>query len=225
MLRPNANRQKTSGPIGKNIVNPGLPPHGREGQIAHTLKPDGPGPALTEQMPGIHRNISHDLPTTMDATFMTRGLRGLALAAMLIIAQGCGGSDDPASGNNNTSKGSVSANVNGAAWSATTVQSTYQGGVLGIGGAQISGAENKQINISGLVSGPGTYQLGLIAPLTVTYAEGSGTSVKTFVARSGSVKVDAISATSAKGSFSFEAQDQQGNGTRSVTEGTFDVKF
>lgn len=142
--------------------------------------------------------------------------------AVIVIATGCGGDDNPT---NTTANGSVSAKVNGSAWSATTVQATYQSSVLGIGGSQISGAENKQINISGLVAGPGTYQLGLISPINISYTEGSAANVKIFTAKSGTLKVDQISASGAKGSFSVEAQDQAATGTRSITEGAFDVKF
>ncbi len=148
------------------------------------------------------------------------------LIAIVIIAAGCG--DDNPTGND-TANGSISAKVDGAAWSATNVQASNKSGVLGIGGAQISGAENKQINIAGLVSGVGTYQLGLFSGITVTYAEGSLGNIKTFVAHSGTLKVDELSSSGAKGTFSFEAREQNASGagsaTRTVSDGTFNVKF
>lgn|GEM_PF-2240868 len=162
---------------------------------------------------------------TMKTPILNRSLWMLTLAAMIAV-QGCSDDDNPAG---NTTKGSVSAKVNGTAWSANQVQATYQSSVLGIGGSQISGAENKQINISGLVPGTGTYQLGLISPISLSYTEGTAANVKIFTAKSGTLKVDELSASGAKGSFSFTGQEQSSSGagseTRSVTDGTFDVKF
>lgn len=157
--------------------------------------------------------------------------RILSIAATLVlgifIAAGC--SDDPASGND-TSKGSMSAKVNGTAWSAGQItQATWQNGVLGIGGTKIDGGNSKQIIITGLVSAPGDYTIGGITGLQGNYSDGSATGVMTFVAQSGTLKVEELSATGAKGTFSFEAKEQTqagpGTATRSITEGTFNVKF
>lgn len=141
---------------------------------------------------------------------------------------GCG--DDPASGND-TGKGTMSAKVNGTAWNPSSItQASYQNNVLAIGGAQIDGGNNKQIIITGLVSGPGEYQLGGFTGLQGNYSDGSAASIRTFVAQSGTLKVDELSASGAKGTFSFEAKEQMlgggaGTETRSITEGKFDVKF
>lgn len=154
-------------------------------------------------------------------------------AATLVIGvlflAGCG-DDDPASGND-TGKGTMSAKVNGTTWNPSQItQATYQNNVLAIGGAQIDGGNNKQIIITGLVSGPGDYQLGGFTGLQGNYSDGSAASIRTFVAKSGTLKVESLSASGAKGTFSFEAQEQMlggGPGTevRSITEGKFDVKF
>ncbi len=152
---------------------------------------------------------------------MHRILRYLSVA-IILVAAGCG-EDNPTGGN--SSKGSISAKVDGNSWSATDVQAVYTSGVFNIGGAQISGGDNKQINIGGMISAPGTYQLGGFSGITVTYTEGSAANVKIFLTQSGTMKVDQLTSTGAKGTFSFQAKEQQGSGVRSVTEGTFDVKF
>lgn len=152
---------------------------------------------------------------------------GIAAASLLLLSA-CGGSDSTPTGNN--SKGSISAKVDGSAWSATTVQGTWSNGVLGFAGSQIIGAENKQINIAGPIAKAGTYQIGLLTGITATYAEGSGAGVKTFAAQSGTLKVDELTTSGAKGTFTAEVAEQQlvggTTGTkRSITAGTFDVKF
>ncbi len=145
-------------------------------------------------------------------------LLGLSILCAVVFT-GCS-SDDNGTDNNNNSNGSVTAKVNGTSWSATTVQATWTSNVLGIGGAQIIGGENQQINISGMVAATGTYQLNGFSGVIATYGKGSGTSVEPFAAQSGTLKVDELSSSGAKGTFSFQT-----NGGPSITEGTFDVKF
>ncbi len=59
---------------------------------------------------------------TMKTSILNRSLLMLTLAAMIAV-QGCGDDENPAG---NTTKGSVSAKINGTAWSANQVQATYQ---------------------------------------------------------------------------------------------------
>jgi hypothetical protein len=161
----------------------------------------------------------------MAPTRIRHGAVALALVALGAIA-GC--SDDSTAPT--SSRGSVAATISGSTWSASDVQSTWQSGVLGIGGAQISGGNNRQINITGLVSAPTTVQLGLFSGITATYTEAVGGAVKIFVAQSGTLTVTTLTNSGATGSFAFEARQQQSGGgsgteTRSITSGTFDVKF
>ncbi|MEO5931567.1 MAG: DUF6252 family protein [Candidatus Kapaibacterium sp.] len=149
----------------------------------------------------------------------------LVLFCGMMIAA-CG--SDPASSTNTTPNGSISAKVSGASWAATNVQSTWQSNVLSLGGSQIQGSGNQQINITGLISKTGTYQLNPFAGLNASYTEATtsgGVSAKIFSVTSGTLVVGTLSATGASGTFSFEAKESQGTGTRSITEGKFDVKF
>jgi hypothetical protein len=155
-----------------------------------------------------------------------RTLLALAIACCLMAALGC--SDDPAS-SNTTANGSVSAKVGGTAWAATNVQASWSSNVLALGGSQIKGSDNFQINISGMIPSTGTYQLNPFAGLNASYTESSsagGISVKIFSVTGGTLVVDKLTSSGASGTFSFEAKDSQGGtATRSITEGKFDVKF
>jgi hypothetical protein len=143
-------------------------------------------------------------------------------ASLVLLTVGC--SDDPASGT--TANGSVGAKVGGGAWTATNVQSTWASNVLQIGGSEISGGNNRQINLNMMASAPGTYQINPFAGTNATYTEGSGASVKIFSGTTGQIVVTTLSSSGATGTFSFSATESQGGSeTRSITEGTFDVKF
>ncbi len=150
----------------------------------------------------------------------------LLLACTLIPVAGCG--DDEPTGNS-TPNGSVSAKVSGSNWSATNVQAVWTNNVLSIGGSQINGGNNNQINLTAMASGPGTFQVNPFAGVNATYTESTSTggiSVKIFSGSSGTITVERISSSGATGTFSFEAAEAQGgSGSRSITEGKFDVKF
>lgn len=155
-----------------------------------------------------------------------KAIRALIIA-IAVLAAGCG-SDEPTAPI--TGNGSMTAKVNGDNWGATAITAVYSGGNVSIGGTQIAGGSSKQFNISGMMSGPGTYSVGLLTPTRIQYSEGSMASVKTFLPKSGQIVVESLSSTGAKGTFSFEAQEQvlgggQGTDTRSITNGSFDVKF
>jgi hypothetical protein len=164
----------------------------------------------------------------MEKSIMKHRIVSVVLVALACIVAGC--KDDPASNTTTTPNGSVSAKVNGSAWAASSVQATWQSNVLSIGGSQLNGSNNHQINIAGLVSQTGTYQLNPFAGLNANYTEAGvsqgGLSSKIFSVTSGTLVVNTLTATGASGTFSFEAKDAQGGTeTRSITEGKFDVKF
>jgi hypothetical protein len=161
-----------------------------------------------------------------------RRILTLLLAFCTLLAVGCGSDDSPTG--NTTGNGSVTAKVNGGNWSATNISGTYSGTdpnkVLAIGASEISGSMNRQFNITAIVSGTGTYQFTLLGPNSVMYSEGSGAGITTYRATGGSLVVDEVSASGAKGTFTCEAQEQilgggQGSRTVSITEGKFDVTF
>jgi hypothetical protein len=82
----------------------------------------------------------------------------------------------------------------------------------------------------GFIAGPGTFQIGPVGQPTnalITEASGHGWHAQSTIG-SGSVTIASITATTAKGTFSFTAPAVDGTGatgTKVVTEGTFDLKF
>jgi hypothetical protein len=145
------------------------------------------------------------------------------LVICAIVAVGCG--DDATT--NATGNAGMSAKVDGNAWSPGTITAHNASGTLVIGGTEISGANNRQINISvpGATAG-NSYQIGGTIGLTFNYIEGSMASVNIFSATSGTVTISEFSSSGAKGSFSVTAAGTNGaTGTRTINEGSFNVTF
>jgi hypothetical protein len=117
----------------------------------------------------------------------------------------------------------VSATIDGVAWTAVTNVSFYTPGV----GLVIEAGDLKTLlGISAPVTGPGTYPLnsdaayGNVEPL----AGGEWSSDQT--GGSGSVTVTTVTANHAVGTFAFNAVSTDGKGSvKHVTNGKFDVKY
>lgn len=140
----------------------------------------------------------------------------LGAAAMLVLS--CSKSDSDSSTNPTATGGSMSATVAGTAWQANTVSAVRTSGVLAMVGAQIAGEQNKQININGMVSGTGEYDLAPFASfVSATYAEGTGAGAAGSIAQSGTLVVTELGSR-VKGTFSFRTQ----SGVQ-ITNGTFDI--
>ena len=141
-------------------------------------------------------------------------------------------SDDPTS---STQNGSMTAKVDGEGWGASTLSANNAGGALVIVGSQIdaSGGETKQISITVLNASVEEFELGGVNSATgtvITYAEGaSAASLKTYSSISGTIKIDELTSTGAKGSFTTTVEHNQAgqnDGTKhEITEGSFDVTF
>ncbi|MCB0711093.1 MAG: hypothetical protein KDD67_02050 [Ignavibacteriae bacterium] len=141
-------------------------------------------------------------------------------------------SDDPTS---STPNGSMTAKVDGDAWGATSLSAQNVAGNLIIVGSQIdiAGGETKQINMTVSNAAVGEYQLGGINSATgrtITYAEGASVaSLKSYSSISGTIKIDELTSTGAKGSFTTTVehnQSGQNDGTKhEITEGKFNVTF
>lgn len=152
---------------------------------------------------------------------------GFMIVLGLVLLSSCK-SDSTSSNNTNNSNSTagVSATVNGGAWAATTVQAVWKNNALGIGGVEVAGIASRQINISGVVTQPGTYQLGPTTGIIATFTDATAAGVKIFIVSSGSLVVEELSATGAKGTFQYEARESNGGSeTRSITNGRFNVKF
>ena len=120
----------------------------------------------------------------------------------------------------------MTATVGGASFAATCVTGSLTSGVLTVGGnlGASQGGTQEQITIAlpGATAG-GTVSLGM-GP-TATYAKIVGTDAsQTYVATSGTVRVESMSASGAKGTFSFTGRNNGGQ-TISVASGAFDITF
>ena len=147
----------------------------------------------------------------------------LTLATLLVTA--CGSDSGTNSGDDNT----MSATVAGTAWSGTlAVQGTHGGNVLAVSGT--NGTYQIQLTIPG-VAATGTFNVGpgiLGVAMLVHGTPGPPGWSRSRVGGAGSITVTTRPATRAAGTFPSAAADSPGTsatGTRSVTNGSFDVQF
>ncbi|MBK6494210.1 MAG: hypothetical protein IPO52_12535 [Gemmatimonadetes bacterium] len=147
----------------------------------------------------------------------------LTLATLLVTA--CGSDSGTNSGDDNT----MSATVAGTAWSGTlAVQGTHGGNVLAVSGT--NGTYQIQLTIPG-VAATGTFNVGpgnLGVAQLVQVTTGTPAWTSSLVGGAGSITVTTLTATRAAGTFTFTAAASPGTsatGTRSVTNGSFDVQF
>ena len=152
----------------------------------------------------------------------------VVLVAAATIAA-CGGSDGgPASPNpnQNTSKSTMSARIDGTQWTATAVGVTARNGALIVAGANGAGVG---IGIgASMIQGTGTQTFG------PTSAANGGVTASTMswgansFQGSGSVTLTTLTANRATGTFTFSAPALGAGSTpspRVVTSGVFDVTF
>lgn len=155
----------------------------------------------------------------------------LVLVAAAISVAACGGDDDgPASPNQNqnTSKSTMSARIDGAQWTATNVGVTARNGALIVAGGNTTG-----IGIgfgASMIQGTGTQTFG---PGIVSAANGSVTATTmawgaNSFQGSGSVTITTLTVNHAVGTFLFSAPALIAGSTpspRVVTAGVFDVTW
>jgi hypothetical protein len=152
-------------------------------------------------------------------------LRPTALALVVVLASGCGGDSGTNPGDDNT----MSATVAGTAWSGTlAVQGTHGGNVLAVSGT--NGTYQIQLTVPG-VAATGTFNFGpgnLGVAQLVQVTTGTPAWTSSLVGGAGSITVTTLTTTRAAGTFTFTAAASPGTsatGTRTVTNGTFDVQF
>ena len=121
----------------------------------------------------------------------------------------------------------LTASIDGVAFNASlAVQGSYTSNVLSFGGVTAN-ARGVFIAIPNITA-TGTFDLGPTRQPVLTVNIGSQAWVTTSVGGSGTVTVSSLSATRATGSFSFIAAPATGSGavgTKTVTNGVFDVTF
>ncbi|RZL16471.1 MAG: hypothetical protein EOO89_11465 [Pedobacter sp.] len=151
-------------------------------------------------------------------------LKNLILAGLvLFFVSACKKSDDV-----NVTDGTMSAKIDGTAWTAgLAVQATKTSGVLSIGGTGNGGQIN--LNVLGYTA-PGTYQLGGTAtnpnhaiyttttmpPSSYSNMVGQGSGTLTITSESGGY---------VEGTFNFTAKNPTGGAIITITEGKFKAKL
>lgn len=164
--------------------------------------------------------------------------RWIGLAWLALVAFGCGGDNGnptgPGNGGNNGGN-SMSATIDGQAWSNDAGGVSVSGapndqgvGLMIITGIKVSPVSSVSITL-GYVLGPGTYPLGVNHLTTQggfgTYSRDSNGWVTPLSGQAGSVTITTRTATRIAGTFNFTADPTGGSGGASVvvTNGSFDV--
>ncbi len=157
---------------------------------------------------------------------MQRNLIRLTVSAGLFLLAACGGSSttSPSGGGN----GGLSADIDGAHWTAVASTVRSANGVLSIGAADASGLT---IGMAFPDQGPGTYAISqqqLITNFTLSL-NGSESWAASAIQGSGSVIITSRTANHIVGTFSFSAPGFTGSPvpttTKVVTNGKIDVTY
>jgi len=155
-----------------------------------------------------------------------RTLMRVALPCLLVTALGCGGDN---TGPNGQTNGDMSAKFDGSSWSSVATFATRNATNAGTITA-VSGADEHSIALAFAFvdTGVGTYTIDGTSATNAVLTDGGKGWVASAVGGSGTVTVTTLDATHIVGTFAFSMTASPGTGatgTKSVTQGTFDVKF
>lgn len=143
---------------------------------------------------------------------------------------GCdSGSDDDDGGNNPNNAGTLTATADGSSFQSELVTVTFQSGVLSIAGITNAdgsdGSTQRQIILTIPNAATGTFGVSPFMGVIATYADADLTNpANAYAGTSGQIVIDALSDSSAEGSFSFTATNNGGD-TVEISNGQFDVTF
>ncbi len=148
------------------------------------------------------------------------------MSSLLVTALGCGGDN---TGPNGQTNGDMTAKIDGSSWSSVATFATRtatNGGTI----VAFSGADTHEttIAIAFVDTGVGTYAISQTSPTNASLIQGAKGWVSSVVGGGGSLTVTTLDATHIVGTFSFNMVPSDGTGAtgdRSVTQGSFDVKF
>lgn len=148
--------------------------------------------------------------------------RSLILFMALLLAA-CG-SDSPA-GPNAGGNGNMSARIDGESWSSVMEQVSFSAGAIIVAGADGAG---RAIGMGWREEGVGSYTIGPGELANANFTSGAALWNASAQQGSGTVVVTARSPNRVAGTFSFTLEpvpNTDATGTRSVTQGTFDLTF
>jgi hypothetical protein len=156
-----------------------------------------------------------------------RTLMRVAMSCLLVSALGCGGDN---TGPNGQTNGDMTAKIDGSSWSSVatfaTRNATNGGTIVALSGAD---ANSTAIGMAFVDTGVGTYTITGTSVTNADLIESGGHSwTAGSLGGSGTLTVTTLDATHVVGTFAFTMAPTSGtgaSGTRSVTQGTFDVRF
>ena len=147
------------------------------------------------------------------------------LAALLLLGlTSCGGGDSPTD-IPLPATGSMSASIDGSAWSAAQAQAVRGGGAVTLAGTDIA---LLSLGLAFQDTGTGTYTLGPGQGVTASVSDPQNIWSANDLQGSGTITVTTLDATRVAGTFSFIAPASPNSGppaSRTVTSGAFDVPF
>ena len=199
-----------------------LAAHSGSGQVLEfegvSIRRPGPGWAAMPPF-GTHTTFAEDLEVK----------RLSALVLTTLLAVGCGSDSPTGLGNGGPANGSLTFNVDGSAWSATIITpaiTSLASGVSAIG----AGNTQNTIAFAWLDQGVGTYMIGSGSAMnaSLTSIGGSQSWVANSQAGSGTMVVTQRTDSRIVGTFQFQLAAGQGSGatgTRTITNGAFDITF
>lgn len=152
-------------------------------------------------------------------------MRYLLAAAITLGIAACGGSPTGPSGPSN---GSLTAQIDGSSFAATSIAVTFTSGILAI-----AGSDNAQRTLGFGVAGaaPGTFTVGVTSPANASLVVASGSGAQSWQAAqtngSGSITIASLTANRVVGTFQFVVVPLAGGatGNKTITQGAFDVTF
>ena len=145
-------------------------------------------------------------------------------AIMILLTSACGGGSDDVTGTL-SGNGTMTATIDGKAWSSVTPAAQYKNSTLSITGLDVSLSTSMSIGF--IAAGPGTFSLALGNSATglAIVARGSQSWTTAGPGGTGSVTLTTLTANHAVGTFSFDAIASSGSGVTHVTNGRFDITF
>ncbi len=152
----------------------------------------------------------------------------LAALLFLLLVAGCG-SDGPTGprGPDDPANGSMTARIDGSDWRATFISPVITDGISAIGAVGGGTGGTRTIGFAWLDEGVGTYQIGVSIGFNGNLTIGTGTWVANAGERSGTLVVTTRTADRIAGTFTFTMHPGSANatGTKSVTQGAFNITF
>lgn len=149
------------------------------------------------------------------------------LCAVAVVSLGaCGGGDGGTTGPNQLGDNSLSAKIDGTAWTPTVITASAGSGALIVAAADGTG---RGLGFAvAITQGLGTQSIGPTSLVNANTTQGAQGWLATAHLGSGSVTLTTVETNRAAGTFTFTLQGTSPTtnpATRRITEGRFDVRF